>query len=131
MSTLLTDVDCPTEALLDELEREVELEREFEASRGTPPPMVLPPRHRATTESCAAATPHSRSRVLPRLLAMADTYCQGGSLRQAIELYFEIVREHAGTPQALQAEDRLLDVARSYEQTGELRQARGIYEQLL
>lgn len=62
---------------------------------------------------------------------MADTYRQAGSLRQAVEMYFELVREHADTSQALQAEERLLDVARLYEQTGELRQARGIYEQLL
>ena len=62
---------------------------------------------------------------------MADTYYQGGSLRQAIELYFELVRDHAGTPQAAQAEERLLEVARTYERAGELRQARGIYEQLI
>jgi hypothetical protein len=94
-----------------------------------PAPIVLPPSQ--TPAESAAATPHSRTRVLPRLLAMADTYYQGGSLRQAIELYFELVRTHAGTPQARQAEERLLEVARAFEVAGEPRQARGIYEQLL
>ena len=62
---------------------------------------------------------------------MADTYRKGGALHQAIEMYFELIREYPDTHQARLAVDRLLDVARSYEQTGELRQARGIYEQLL
>lgn len=94
------------------------------------PPIVLPP-SRSSAGTSHATTPHSPLRVLHRLLAMADTYYQGGSLRQAIELYFELARDHAGTPQARQAEERLLDVARAYERAGELRQARGIYEQLL
>ena len=46
-------------------------------------------------------------------------------------MYFELVRQHAESPQALQAEERLLEVAQNYEKAGELRQARGIYEQLL
>ena len=62
---------------------------------------------------------------------MADTYRKSGALHQAIEMYFEIIREHPDTHQARLAEDRLLDVARTHEQAGELRQARGIYEQLL
>ncbi len=100
-------------------------ESDAEISR---PPIVVPPR---PAPAPAMTTPHGRTRVLPRLLAMADTYYQGGSLRQAIELYFELVHDHAGSPQARQAEERLLAVARTYEQAGELRQARGIYEQLL
>jgi hypothetical protein len=125
MNTVLTDVQNAAALLLDELNCE------DEPRESSPPPMVLPPLHPSSSEPSAVSTPHGRSRVLPRLLAMADTYRKGGSLRQAIELYFEIVREHAGTPQAFQAEDRLIDVARSYEQAGELRQARGIYEQLI
>jgi hypothetical protein len=124
MSTVLTDVQNAAALLLEELNCE------DEPRESSPPPMVLPPIP-SPSEPSAVSTPHGRSRVLPRLLAMADTYRKGGSLRQAIELYFEIVREHAGTPQAFQAEDRLIDVARSYERAGELRQARGIYEQLI
>lgn len=104
---------------------ESEAEADIEAGG---PPIVLPSR---PAPAPAMTTPHGRTRVLPRLLAMADTYYQGGSLRQAIELYFELVHDHAGSPQARQAEERLLAVARTYEQAGELRQARGIYEQLL
>ncbi len=124
MSSLLTQKDIADAPLVDEEESGDDLHR-----NGTPP-IVLPP-SRPTGGPSEISTPHGRTRVLPRLLAMADTYFQGGSLRQAIELYFELVREHAGTPQALQAEERLLAVARNYEQAGELRQARGIYEQLL
>lgn len=91
--------------------------------------IVLPPL--CPPDPTQVATVHGRSRVLERLLAMADTYYHGGSLRQAIELYFELVNDYAGTPEADEAEERLLDVGRDYEQSGELRQARGIYEQLL
>ena len=82
---------------------------------GPAPECVVPPSRvrRVGRSPPAISTPHGRSRVLPRLLAMADTYYHGGSLRQAIELYFELVRDHADTPQAHQAEERLLDVART------------------
>jgi tetratricopeptide (TPR) repeat protein len=125
MSTVMTDVQEAAEMLLEELDCE------DEPQETSPPPRVIPSRLPESCEPPAISTPHSRLRVLPRLLAMADTYRQAGSLRQAVEMYFELVREHADTPQALQAEDRLLDVARLYEEIGELRQARGIYEQLL
>jgi hypothetical protein len=125
MSTLLTEDDVPATSLIEEMDDE-----EGRLSDSSPP-IVLPPMRPSASETAPASTPHSRSRVLRRLLAMADAYYQGGSLRQAIELYFGLVRDHAGTPQALQAEERLLEVARAYEHAGELRQARGIYEQLL
>lgn len=98
-----------------------------ESSKEIAQPIVLPP----LGPIPEVATPHGRMRVLPRLLAMADTYYRGGSLHQAIELYFELVHDHDGTAQAQEAEQRLLDVARTFEESGELRQARGIYEQLL
>lgn len=125
MSSLLTESEIPATSLIDEAEDDDLLRP------AGPPPIALPPSRPSTGEMTPVATPHGRSRVLPRLLAMADAYYQGGSLRQAIELYFELVRDHAGTTQAFQAEERLLEVARTYERAGELRQARGIYEQLL
>jgi hypothetical protein len=69
--------------------------------------------------------------LLEHLIDMADQYSLSGSPRQAIELYFELVIEHAGTEQSVQACERLLAVARQYKNNGELRQARGIYERLL
>ncbi|HEX8199339.1 MAG TPA: tetratricopeptide repeat protein [Isosphaeraceae bacterium] len=70
-------------------------------------------------------------RILTRLLALADTYRAGGSLRQAISMYLELVQDHPDTPQAQRAEDRLLEIARDYEEAGELRSARSLYEILI
>ncbi len=124
MSSLLREKDVVETPMIDE----------DDSSDGMPTngsaPIVLPP-SRSSPASSQASTPHSHSRVLPRLLAMADAYYQDGLLRQAIEMYFELVRHHGDSPQARQAEERLLEVARAYERAGELRQARGIYEQLL
>ena len=73
----------------------------------------------------------AEDRILAGLLRMADTYRATGALHQGVEIYFELVHSHSGTPQASDAVMRLLDVARGYEDAGELRQARGIYEHLL
>lgn len=73
----------------------------------------------------------AEDRILEGLLRMADTYRATGSLRQGVEIYFELAHSHSGTTQAAAAVMRLLDVARGYEDAGELRQARGIYEHLL
>jgi len=125
MNSLLVETDAPKTTIVDELDRE-----ESPDLNGSPP-IALPPLRPSQAEPSEQSLPESRLRVLARLLAMADTYRESGSLRQAIEMYFELIRDHADTPQALQAEKRLMGVARSYEQAGELRQARGIYEQLL
>jgi hypothetical protein len=73
----------------------------------------------------------TEDRILDGLLRMADTYRATDSLRQAMEMYFALARNHDGSTQAADAVMRLLDVAREYEDAGELRQARGIYEHLL
>jgi hypothetical protein len=125
VSTLILDDETSTTMLVDELNDENGLDW------SAPPPIVLPQTRPAPVEPVADPEAASRSRILTRLLGMADTYREAGSVRQAIEMYFELIREHAESPQALQAEDRLLDVAQHYEMGGELRQARGIYEQLL
>ena len=125
MSTLILDDNSSLTMLVDELNGE----NGFDWS--APSPMMSPPARPEPDDAAAIAEAANRSRVLTRLLGMADTYRATGSLRQAVEMYFELVRQHAESPQALQAEERLLEVAQNYEKAGELRQARGIYEQLL
>ena len=73
----------------------------------------------------------SRSRVLDKVFRLADNYYKAGGLRQALEIYDMLVRDHSGTPQAEHAEERLFDIAHGYEQNGEFHLARSIYEQLL
>ena len=72
-----------------------------------------------------------RSKVLPRLMRMADSYLRTGALRQALEMYFDLYRNHEGSPEAAKAEDRILEVAAIHEENGELHLARAIYEQLI
>jgi len=146
MSTLTMQSDSPTTALLDDFDHRDEilidqsdspttallddLDRQDEVRRNDPLPLHLPPLNSAPINDSTPYELASHSRVLARLLDLADAYSAAGSPRQATEMYFELVREHAETPQSRIAEQRLLDVARAYEQAGELRQARGIYEQL-
>ena len=92
--------------------------------------MVVPPAGRLTEDEDEPISPQ-RKMLLEHLIDMANQYSISGSPRQAIELYFELVIEHAGTEQSIQACERLLAVARQYKNNGELRQARGIYERLL
>ena len=125
MNTIVLEPEAAPTVIVDELDRE-----DRAASNGVP--LAPSPHYRsAALETPAPASTGPSSRILARLLSMADAYRESGSLRQAIEIYFELTREHADTPQGHRAEERLFDVARSYERSGELRQARGIYEQLL
>jgi hypothetical protein len=72
-----------------------------------------------------------RSKVLPRLLAMADHYLKAGALRQALEMYFDLYHNHEDSPEAEKAGEGILEVARIHEENGELHLARAIYERLL
>ena len=72
-----------------------------------------------------------RSRVLDRLLEMADTLRAYGKVHQSIEVYFTLVEAHAGTGQAGRAFDRLVQIAERYDEAGERHQARSLYERLL
>jgi hypothetical protein len=90
-----------------------------------------PPKPAPVPASVPGVVSEGQSRVLVRLLKMADTYRGTGSLRQAIEIYFELVNKYDETSEARMAEERLMEVGRTYERSGELRQARGIYERLL
>lgn len=69
--------------------------------------------------------------VLDRLLAMAQTYRSEGGIRQAMDMYWELLEDFPGTPQAEEARKVLLDLAMSYERNGARREARSIYERLL
>ncbi|MCY2992903.1 MAG: hypothetical protein NTY19_34230 [Planctomycetota bacterium] len=97
---------------------------EVEESRIDLPPL------RAAAESTKCPCP-SPSRVLSRLLRMADGYRRSGSPKQAIEIYFELADRNAETPEGQTACERLMEIAEEYEQQGLARQARGIYERLL
>jgi hypothetical protein len=125
MSTVTLEDGPQTTIIIDELVGENGLHWDG------PPPMLVQPLVSEPIEPCTLTELVTRSRVLPRLLAMADSYRNAGSLHSAVEIYFELIREHAQTPEALQAEERLIEVAQYHERVGESRQARGIYEQLL
>src|SRR3972149_2410790 len=69
--------------------------------------------------------------LLVRLLAMAHRYRSEGNLGQAVELYWKLAEDYAGTPQADAARAMLLELATSYERDGARHMARSIYERLL
>ena len=65
------------------------------------------------------------------LLGMADRYRADNLLRQAAEMYFEVVNRYIKAPESSCARQRLLEIAEHYENIGAPHQARGIYERLL
>ena len=69
--------------------------------------------------------------LLERLFAMAQRYRKEGSLRQATEMYWTLVSDHADTPQADAAKAELLALAEGYERAGNQHMARGMYERLM
>jgi hypothetical protein len=131
MSTAIADHET---VQLEELLEEIRLGREMDTPDG-PSSLNFPPRVRPaqaqTMQPAHDVPPPPRSRALRRLLAMADMYLRADSLRQALEMYFDLMRSYPDTPEALQAEERLLEVARRHEEDGELHSARAIYEQLI
>ena len=69
--------------------------------------------------------------LLERLFAMAQRYRKDGNLRQASEMYWTLVTDHADTPQAQAATSELLLLAEGYERAGNQHMARGMYERLM
>jgi Tfp pilus assembly protein PilF len=69
--------------------------------------------------------------MLERLLAMAHRYLKAGSYRQATEMLWTLVDDHAGTLQAEAAKFELLKLAESYERDGKDHMARSMYERLM
>ncbi len=126
-TTLQEDIEVngeyPEEAVVA-----VEVPRRLEEyETGTPimvAPIVIPPLEEEPISP-------QRSRLLDHFLKMGDDYGRDGSVRQAIELYFDLVNNHDGTDQAVVACDRLMMIAQQYEDNGELHLARGVYERLL
>lgn len=88
---------------------------------------LAPPIHEPASADHIAS---GRFAVLERLLSMAQAYRNEGSLRQAMEMYWELVEDYSGTPQADKARDVLLNLATSYERNGARHEARSIYERL-
>ncbi len=115
-------------AALDESELDMEDSSPSPGARRPPAPVVLTP---SSSPPQDQVNTHHRTQVLDHLLGMARQYAHNGSLRQAIELFFEVLSDHDGTPQACEAEEHLLAIAQHYEDQGELRLARGLYERLL
>ena len=76
--------------------------------------------------------PPSETPVMERILNMADRCLRDHLLRQAAEMYFEVLdHQDAGISEAEHARRCLIEIAEFYERTGNPHQARGIYEQLL
>jgi hypothetical protein len=131
MSTAIADHET---VQMEELLEEIRLGRGMDDPNG-PSPVNFPPRVKPaqaqTMQPAHDVPPPPRSRALHRLLAMADMYLRADSLRQALEMYFDLIRSYPDTLEALQAEERVLEVARRHEEAGELHSARAIYEQLI
>jgi hypothetical protein len=133
----MSTVTLPEASMMDEdmISAEEFLERELGPSTNGRPSATYTP----SSSPSPIPAPHvaiepardPRSKVLPRLLRMADFYLQTGALRQALEMYFDLYRNHEDSPEAEKAEDRILEVARLHEENGELHLARAIYEQLI
>ena len=76
--------------------------------------------------------PPTGAPVADRLMAMADHCLHKNLLRQAAELYFEMLdRPGAGASEMEHARQCLMEIAEYYQRTGNPHQARSIYEQLL
>jgi len=69
--------------------------------------------------------------LLPRLLNIAEGYRAEGSLRQAMDIYFDLVEKYPRTPEACRAQEILLLIGERHERQGEFHQARSLYERLL
>jgi hypothetical protein len=69
--------------------------------------------------------------LLGRLLVMAQRYRREGNNRQAAEMFWTLVHDHAETPEAETAKAELLALAESHERAGDQHMARSMYERLM
>jgi hypothetical protein len=83
----------------------------------------------ATTPPPAGA--EHASRALGVLLKIADNYRAQNQIRQAIEMYFDLLAKYGHVPEVSRVRDRLLSIAEEYETKGDFRQARSLCERLL
>jgi hypothetical protein len=63
-------------------------------------------------------------------MGMAERYLADNLLRQAAEMYFEVVGSYTSTPESARARRQLIEIAEHYEDIAAPCQARGIYERL-
>jgi hypothetical protein len=96
-------------------------------------PAPVAPAPTVILEEPAAKAPPApaSSPALAHLAKIADGYFASGAVRQATELYFEILEDHPDTPEAGRARERLMAIAETYEKAHATRQARTLYERLL
>jgi hypothetical protein len=78
-------------------------------------------------EGAFRATVHS----LDDLLVMAEDYGNGGSAREAEDIFWTLAEEHSETPQAGIARRKLRALAHENGRGGRAREARAIYERLI
>ena len=89
------------------------------------PPAVAP-------VAAAPPAPPAEHPIMDRILTMADHCLHSHLLRQAAEMYFEVLdRQGVSDHETEHARRCLIDIAEYYERTGSPHQARGIYEHLL
>jgi hypothetical protein len=92
--------------------------------------------HAANVNTTSGVEAFARScqtdlQAMERILGMADRYRADHLLRQAAEMYFEVVDRSKRAPELARARERLLEIAEHYENIGAPHQARGIYERFL
>ncbi len=88
----------------------------------------------ANTASVVEAPPQlsqADSKALERVMGMAERYLADNLLRQAAEMYFEVLDRYNSVPESDRARQQLLEIAEHYEDIAAPHQARGIYERLL
>jgi hypothetical protein len=62
---------------------------------------------------------------------MAHRYRKQGNQRQAMEMYWMLLKGHSGTTQSLEAQVSLPELAKSYERDDGQPTARAVYERIL
>lgn len=69
-------------------------------------------------------------RSLDHLLGLARHYRNEGCNWQAMDIFWKLSEDHAGTTQSMEAQMNLLEMAESYERHEEPHAARAVYERL-
>jgi len=88
----------------------------------------------AITSNCAippGEDPAIDCLILDRLLRMAQHYRHEGKQKQAMDIYWSILEDHADTMQSHIARLSLIDIAQTYDFEGARHMARTMYDRLL
>lgn len=89
------------------------------------------PHPQASDTAKSDASTVGNQAILERLLLMAQRYRKEMNPREATELFWWLVEEYPGTPQAGAARLELQELAEAYERAGNQHTARSIYQRLL